>query len=236
MSPRVLIAEDEAAIADAITYALRAEGFEVEAVADGEAALEAARADAYDVLVLDLMLPGISGIEVCRRLRAKSAIPILMLTARTAEVDRVLGLEAGADDYVQKPFSMAELISRIRAMIRRRDLDLGDHARLTVGDLELDLHQHSAKLGGEDVQLTPSEFKVLAMFAREPDRIFSRRQLMQHLWESSYVGDLRAGDVHIANLRRKLEADPAHPVRLVTVRGVGYKLVANVSKRSPISG
>jgi two-component system, OmpR family, response regulator RegX3 len=225
MSSRVLIAEDEQAIADSIAYALRSEGFDVKAVADGETALAEARSDGYDVLVLDLMLPGISGIEVCRRLRAESAIPIVMLTARTSEVDRVMGLDAGADDYVPKPFSMAELVSRIRAILRRRELDLGERGQLRVGGLEVDLQRHVAKVDGDELDLTPSEFKLLTLFAREPDRVFSRRELMQHLWNSSYVGDLRAGDTHIANIRQKIEHDPAQPTRLVTVRGVGYKLV-----------
>lgn len=226
MRARVLIAEDDEAISASISYALTAEGFEVLAVGDGEAALEAARSNGYDLLLLDLMLPGMSGIEVCRRLRSESAIPILMLTARTSEVDRVLGLEAGADDYVAKPFSMPELISRVRAIIRRQELDLGKGVRLRVGGLEVDLDRHIARIDGKDLSLTPSEFKLLSLFMRAPERVFSRRELMQHLWDSTYVGDLRAGDVHIANLRQKIESDPACPKRLVTVRGVGYKLLA----------
>ena len=220
MSKRVLIAEDEPAIADAVVYALRAEGFDTDAVEDGEAALEAVRADGYDVLVLDLMLPGISGLEVCRRLRTESAIPILMLTARTSETDRVLGLEAGADDYVPKPFSMPELVSRVRAIVRRRELDLGQ-THMKVGGLEVDVRSHSVVVDGQPVQLTPSEFKLLALLAGNPERVFSRRELMQHLWDSSYVGDQRAGDTHVANLRRKIGA-----TRIVTVRGLGYKLAA----------
>ena len=221
MSPRILVAEDEAAIADSVAYALRSEGFEVDTVENGESALAAARADGYDVLLLDLMLPDVSGMEVCRRLRAESAIPILMLTARTAEVDRVVGLDAGADDYVVKPFSMPELISRVRAILRRRELDRAEPTALRVGSLTLDVARHTATLNGEPVSLTPSEFKLLMLFARHPDRVLSRRELMQHLWDSSYVGDQRAGDAHIVNLRRKLGRE-----RLVTVRGVGYKLVA----------
>jgi two-component system response regulator RegX3 len=217
----VLIAEDEASIADSVAYALRGEGFEVDTVADGESALEAADADGYDVLVLDLMLPGVSGMEVCRRVRAVSAIPILMLTARTAEVDRVVGLDAGADDYVVKPFSMPELISRVRAILRRRELDRAEPVALRVGSLTIDIARHTATLDGEPVRLTPSEFKLLTLLARHPERVFSRRELMQHLWESSYVGDQRAGDAHIVNLRRKIGRE-----RLATVRGIGYKLVA----------
>jgi DNA-binding response OmpR family regulator len=218
MTKKVLIAEDEPAIADAVAYALRAEGFAVDAVRDGEAALEAAHCDGYDVLVLDLMLPGISGIEVCRRLRTASAIPIIMLTARTAEVDRVLGLEAGADDYVVKPFSMPELVSRVRAILRRRDLDLGD-IEMKAGGLEVDVKRHTVSANGKPVRLTPSEFKLLELLAREPERVFSRRELMEHLWDSSHTGDQRAADTHMANLRRKIG-----PERIVTVRGLGYRL------------
>jgi DNA-binding response OmpR family regulator len=221
MSPKVLIAEDEPAIADSVAYALRGEGFEVDTVEDGESALDAARADGYDVLVLDLMLPGVSGMEVCRRLRSESAIPIVMLTARVAEVDRVVGLDAGADDYVVKPFSMPELISRVRAILRRRQLDLSQPTELRVGALTVDVGGHTATVDGNPVRLTPSEFKLLTLFARNPERAYSRRALMQHLWDSSYVGDQRAGDAHIVNLRRKIGRE-----RLVTVRGVGYKLVA----------
>jgi len=215
---RLLIAEDEQSIADAVVYALRAEGYDVDSVGDGDAALNAVRANGYDMLVLDLMLPGVSGLEVCRRLRAESAIPILMLTARTAEVDRVLGLEAGADDYVPKPFSMPELISRVRAILRRRELDLGE-TRMNVGNLKVDVTRHEVVVDGKAVYLTPSEFKLLALLAREPERVFSRRELMEHLWDSRHVGDQRAVDTHVANLRRKIGAD-----RIVTIRGVGYKL------------
>jgi two-component system response regulator RegX3 len=217
----VLIAEDEPAIADSVSYALRSEGFEVEIVEDGEQALAAAQSDGYDVLVLDVLLPGLSGIEVCRRVRAESVVPIVMLTARTAEVDRVLGLEAGADDYIVKPFSMPELVSRVRAILRRRTLDLGASTELRVGGLVVDLSRHIATIDGESVALTLSEFRLLTLFAKDPERVFSRRELMQHLWDSTYVGDQRAGDTHVANLRRKIGAD-----RLLTVRGVGYKLVA----------
>jgi two-component system response regulator RegX3 len=224
---RVLVIDDEAAIRDALGYSLRAEGFDVDLLADGESGLAAALDDPYDVIVLDLMLPGVSGTDVCRRLRAESAVPIIMLTARGAELDRVLGLEIGADDYVTKPFSMAELIGRIRAIIRRRELDRpGAGEKLRVGSLELDPVRHEAKIHGEVKQLTPSEFKLLLLLAQEPERVFSRREIMQHLWDSDYVGDQRACDIHVSNLRQKLERDPANPERIVTVRGVGYKVAA----------
>lgn len=226
MSPRVLLVDDEPAIADAVSFALEAEGFDVDVLADGAAALAAAQGSRYDVVLLDVMLPKLSGLEVCRRVRAESDVPILMLSARDAELDRVLGLEIGADDYVTKPFSMAELIGRVRAILRRRDLDLGRGASSVreAGAVRVDLSRHSVTLDGRPVQLTPSEFKLLALLASAPSHVFSRREIMQHLWNSSYVGDERACDIHFSNLRRKLEVDPAHPQRLITVRGAGYKL------------
>jgi two-component system, OmpR family, response regulator RegX3 len=225
MRGRILIAEDETAIAEALEYALRAEGYEVEAIGDGARALEEARERSYDLLVLDLMLPSVPGMEVCRRLREESAIPIVMLTARDAEVDRVLGLEAGADDYVTKPFSIAEVVARVRALLRRRELDAGSGgAKLTVGDLDIDLVKHQATVPGHVVQLTAFELKLLALLAGDPERVFSRSEIMRHLWDSSYVGDERACDLHVSNIRRKIEEDPSEPRRLVTVRGAGYKL------------
>jgi two-component system response regulator RegX3 len=225
MAERILVAEDEAAIADAVEYALRSEGFEVNAVADGERALDEARRSAYDLLVLDLMLPNVPGLEVCRRLREESAVPILMLTARDAELDRVLGLEVGADDYVTKPFSMPELVARVRALLRRRELDSREGGvKLAVGDLEVDLVKHEARVGGEVVPVTAFELKLLALLASEPQRVFSRREIMRHLWDSDYVGDERACDLHVSNIRRKIEHDPTAPERLVTVRRAGYKL------------
>jgi two-component system, OmpR family, response regulator RegX3 len=224
---RVLLIDDEPAIRDAVGYSLRAEGYEVEVRDDGESGLDAALNDDYDVVVLDLMLPGISGSDVCRRIRAERTVPIIMLTARGGELDRVLGLEIGADDYVTKPFSMAELIGRVRAIIRRRDLDRTGHpGKLRIGSLELDPMRHEAAIDGVPKRLTPSEFKLVLMLGEQPERVFSRREIMQHLWDSEYVGDQRACDIHVSNLRQKLERDPTKPERIVTVRGVGYKLVA----------
>jgi two-component system, OmpR family, response regulator RegX3 len=225
MAERILIVEDEPAIAEALEYALEAEGFEVDAVDDGSVALEAARERDYDLLLLDLMLPGLAGAEVCRRLRSESAVPIMMVTAKDAELDRVLGLEIGADDYVTKPFSMPELLARVRALLRRRELDRGgENVRLSAGALTLDLVGHTASIGDETVPLTSFEFKLLALLASDPGRVFSRREIMRHLWDSDYVGDERACDLHVSNIRRKIERDPAEPERLVTVRGAGYKL------------
>ncbi|TML60728.1 MAG: response regulator transcription factor [Actinobacteria bacterium] len=227
MSERILVVDDEPAIVDAVTYALRASGFEVDTFGDGESALEAARANGYDVLVLDVRLPGLSGLEICRRLRDESDVPILILTAMDAEVDRVLGLEAGADDYVTKPFSVAELVSRVRAILRRRELDRASSGGVRrVGSLELDVNRHEVRIDGRTIRLTPSEFRLLAFLAQEPERVYSRREIMQHLWDSTYVGDQRACDIHVSNLRRKIEETPGRPQRLVTVRGVGYKLLA----------
>jgi two-component system response regulator RegX3 len=227
VAERILVVDDEPAIVDAVSYALKSEGFDVESRRDGEDALEAALQNRFDLLILDLRLPGLSGIEVCRRLRAASQIPILILSARDAEVDRVLGLEAGADDYVTKPFSLAELVSRVRAIFRRRNLDRSSgQAVRTIGGIRLDLFSHQVVVDERVIDLTPSEFRLLALFAGEPGRVFGRREIMQHLWDSSYVGDERACDVHVSNLRRKIERDPAHPTRVVTVRGAGYRLDA----------
>jgi two-component system, OmpR family, response regulator RegX3 len=228
----VLVVDDEPAITDAVAYALEREGFDVDVRADGEDAYRAARAHSYDVIVLDAMLPGLSGFEVCRRLRAESVVPIVMLTARDAEVDRVLGLEIGADDYVTKPFSMMELLGRIRAVLRRRELDteLGKRTEYVVGSLRIDLTRHLVTVGGETVRLTPSEYKLLCLLAAQPGRVFTRREIMQHLWESEYVGDERACDIHVSNLRRKIERNPEQRERLVTVRGVGYALQERVSE------
>jgi DNA-binding response OmpR family regulator len=224
---RVLVVDDEPALRDALGYALRQEGFEVETREDGDSGLAAALEEDVDLVILDLMLPGLTGTEVCRRLRAESPVPIIMLTAKTAEIDRVLGLEIGADDYVTKPFSMAELTGRVRAILRRRALDrtgVGGEVR-RAGSLELDPVRHRVRIDGEPIDLTPSEFRLLDFLAAEPERVFSRTEIMQYLWDSSYVGDQRACDIHISNLRRKVELDPSDPKRIVTVRGVGYKLV-----------
>jgi two-component system response regulator RegX3 len=224
---KILVVDDEPALRDTVSYALRQEGFEVELRPDGESGLSAALENGFDLVILDLMLPGLPGTEVCRRLRAESAVPIVMLTAKNAELDRVMGLEIGADDYVTKPFSMAELTGRIRAILRRRELDrsgVGEIRR--IGNLELDPVRHRVRVDEEQVALTPSEFRLLDLLAGDPDRVFSRKEIMQHLWDSSYIGDQRACDIHISNLRRKVEADPSDPKRIVTVRGVGYKLAA----------
>jgi two-component system response regulator RegX3 len=220
----ILIVEDEQAIADAIRYSLVREGYEVDVVADGESAV-AADVERYDMVLLDLMLPKLPGYEVCRRIRERSVVPIVMLSARIAEADRVLGLEVGADDYVSKPFSMPELVGRVRAILRRREMDRGEaRATLRVGGLELDLVDRTARVDGREIELTPTELRLLALLAGEPGRPFTRREIVQHIWRSTHVGDQRTCDVHVKNVRQKLERDPARPDLLVTVRGVGYML------------
>jgi two-component system, OmpR family, response regulator RegX3 len=227
VSETILLVDDDAGVRDVVAFTLRREGFEVDEERDGPSALESGRSGRYSLVVLDVMLPGLSGVEVCRALRAESDVPILMLTARDAESDRVLGLELGADDYVTKPFSSAELLSRVRAILRRRELDRAGSATVReLGGLRIDLGRHEVLVDGERVHLTLSEFKVLALLAEQPDAVVSRRELMQHLWASDHVGDEHACEVHISNLRRKIERDPTQPERLVTVRGSGYKLVA----------
>ena len=221
----VLVVDDDPGVLDVVAFTLRREGFDVDEERDGAKALDAARARDYDIVILDVMLPQMSGTEVCRALRAESDVPIVMLTARDAERDRVVGLDVGADDYVTKPFSSAELLSRVRAILRRRELDRATAVR-SLGGLRLDLGRHQVTVDGEPVRLTLSEFKVLALLAERPESIVSRRELMQHLWASEHVGDEHACEVHISNLRRKIERDPTRPERLVTVRGSGYKLVA----------
>ena len=225
--PSVLVVDDDPGVLDVVAFTLRREGFDVDEERDGRTALDAARARDYDIVILDVMLPEVSGTEVCRALRAESDVPIVMLTARDAERDRVLGLELGADDYVTKPFSSAELLSRVRAILRRRELDraVGGGALRRLGGLQIDLGRQQVTVDGVAVRLTLSEFKVLALLAERPDAVVSRRELMQHLWASEHVGDEHACEVHISNLRRKIERDPSQPERLLTVRGSGYKLV-----------
>jgi two-component system response regulator RegX3 len=226
VNERILVVDDAEAILDAVSDALAAEGFQVQGASDGIAALEAAEAEPFDLVILDLMLPGLSGTEICRRLRAESPVPIMMLTARDAEADRVLGLEIGADDYITKPFSEVELLSRVRAILRRRELDrMGDSTIRRLGALSIDVVKHEVVVDGRPVALSPSEYKLLALLAEQPERVFTRREIMQHLWQSTYVGDERACDAHISTLRKKIERDPTHPERILTVPGFGYKLI-----------
>ena len=224
MSPaRILLVEDEPAISDAVAYALEQEHYRVEALGSAVAALERVRQGAPDLIVLDLMLPDGSGLDVCRELRAESDVPIIMLTARVSEVDRVLGLEVGADDYVVKPFSVAELVGRVRALLRRRELDrAGAGATVVAGGLRIDAVRHEVTVDGRAVSLTPAELRLLTRLAGDPERAFSRDELMQTLWDTS-TGASRACDTHVLNLRRKLDGSG---VTIETVRGFGYRLHA----------
>jgi DNA-binding response OmpR family regulator len=220
----VLFADDELTIREAVAYALRVEGVKVRTYDTGTGALDAARDRSFDLVILDVMLPDISGLEICRRLRASSGVPVMLLTARDTEADLVLGFEAGADDYVKKPFSMTELVIRVRAMLRRQELDRAIGQRIvSVGDLSIDLARHEVRVNGEHVRLTPTEVRLLTLLASD-DRAYSRREILEHVWETMFVPDERSCDVHVANLRRKIEDDPAHPKRVLTVRGVGYRL------------
>jgi DNA-binding response OmpR family regulator len=206
-------------------YALETEGFAVSTAADGVAAVELAAENSFDLVLLELGLPKLSGFEVCRRIRLLSSVRIVILSAAGGEVDRVRSLEMGADDFLGKPISATELTARIRAMLRRRELDQGGQGAVRrVGGLTIDLGRHEVKLAGELVQTTRSEFKLLALLSEAPGRAYSRTEIMRELWQSDYVGDARSCDLHITNLRRKLEADPAFPQRILTVRGYGYKL------------
>jgi two-component system response regulator RegX3 len=222
MSGNVLLARATAGCP--LAGALREEGFAVDVCDAGTPVVETARAGEYALLILDPAFPGAGGLEGCRRVRGESDVPIVIVTARDSEADRVLGLEAGADDYVGEPFSLPELVSRVRAILRRRRLDLEPRLVRRVGDLELDFASHQASRDGRPLPLTPSEFRLLAYLSSEPGRAFSRRDILRHLWRSDYVGDDGACKAHISNLRQKLEADPAHPSHVVTVRGVGYAL------------
>jgi two-component system response regulator RegX3 len=193
---------------------------------DGEEALEKARAKHFDIVILNVMMPRLFGTDLCRTLRAESDVPIILLSARDGELDRVLGLELGADDYVTKPFSMPELVSRARTLLRRRELDRATAGAVRqVGDIRIDFARHQVSLDGQAVHLTSSEFRLLTLLAEEPERVYSRREIMEHLWQSPYVGDERACDIHVSNLRGKIEGDPRNPLRLLTVRGIGYTLV-----------
>ena len=219
---RVLVVEDEPAIRDSIVYALEREQAIVTAVETAAAALTAAAETSPDVVVLDLMLPDGSGLDVCRSLRARSDVPIIMLTARSTEIDRVIGLEVGADDYVVKPFSILELVSRVRAQVRRRALDRNPRETvLHAGDLELDLVRQEARVAGRQVALTPAEMRLATVLASAPDRAYTRDELMTELWGANLAGASRACDTHILNLRRKLDGSTAS---IETVRGVGYRL------------
>ncbi len=221
MKGHLLVVDDDLALAEMLGIVLRGEGFEVTHVADGNAALPALRQVRPDVVLLDVMLPGIDGLEVCRRIRAESDVPIVMLTARTDTLDVVAGLESGADDYVVKPFKPQELIARVRARLRRGDDAAAE--RLTIGDLTIDVAGHSVHRGEEVLALTPLEFDLLVALARRPWQVFTREVLLEQVWGYRHAGDTRLVNVHVQRLRSKVEQDPDNPRVVVTVRGVGYK-------------
>lgn len=224
---RILIVEDEPALSDPLDFLLRREGFDTEVVSDGREALVAFDRAAADLVLLDLMLPGLPGTEVCRELRNRSTVPIIMLTAKDSEVDIVVGLELGADDYVTKPYSSRELLARIRAVLRRRVEVLDDdEAVLEAGPVRMDVERHSVSVRGDEVPMPLKEFELLELLLRNAGRVLTRGQLIDRVWGSDYFGDTKTLDVHIKRIRSKIEKDPSQPEMLVTVRGLGYRFEA----------
>lgn len=227
MAQTILVVDDEARIVKLVRDYLERAGFDVIAAPDGEAALRLARRQQPDLIVLDLMLPGVDGLDVCRRLRREGGVPIIMLTARVEEADRIVGLELGADDYVTKPFSPGELVARVRATLRRANGQLGPTTVVRAGDVELNTAALTAEFAGRPVDLTPTEFQLLATLVRQPGRIFSREQLLKAVHGVAFDGFDRSVDSHIKNLRRKIEPDVRRPRYIQTVYGVGYRFVEN---------
>lgn len=224
---KTLVVEDDRNLLDTLRYNLRKEGHDVVTAVDGAEALAVARRDKPGLIILDIMLPKLSGFEVCRILRKEMTTPILMLTAKDEEIDKVVGLEIGADDYMTKPFSMRELLARVGAMLRRSEMAVGPTVAaevLIIDDLEIDVARHRASLGGAMLELTPKEFDLLIFLAKNKGFVFSREQLLEKVWGYDFAGDTRTVDVHIRWLRQKIEREPTEPERLVTVRGTGYKL------------
>jgi DNA-binding response OmpR family regulator len=226
-APRILLADDEQSVQTLLSYPLRKDGYEVVQASDGREALARFSETTFDLVVLDVMMPRMDGLEVCRRLRAKSTVPIIMLTAKAEEIDKVLGLELGADDYITKPFSMREFRSRVKATLRRagmaRDPQEPEDETLEAGELQVDFAKRTVRVRGEDVQTTYVEFEILAALARNPGRVFTRDMLLTRVWGDSAYRDPRTIDVHIRHLREKLELDAKQPEYLFTVRGVGYR-------------
>ncbi|MEX2275814.1 MAG: response regulator transcription factor [Actinomycetota bacterium] len=225
--PRILLVEDEEALVDSVRYNLEREGFAVSVAGDGRAALASFRSDPPALVILDLMLPELSGLDVCRAIRAESDVPIIIVTAKDAEADKVTGLELGADDYVTKPFSVRELISRVRANLRRskmRAVAVADDV-LVGGRVEMDVVRHEVRVGRDPVQFPPKEFELLETFLRRKGRLLTREFLIEEVWGPDYFGDTKTLDVHVKRLRRKIEDDPHRPVHLLTVRGLGYKFI-----------
>ncbi|HEY0575272.1 MAG TPA: MtrAB system response regulator MtrA [Pseudonocardia sp.] len=221
MKSRVLVVDDDPALSEMLSIVLRGEGFDTAVVSDGPRALPAVRELRPDVVLLDLMLPGMNGIDVCRAIRAESGVPIVMLTAKSDTVDVVLGLESGADDYVIKPFKPKELVARIRARLRRTDAEPAE--LLTVGEVNIDVPAHQVLRNGQPISLTPLEFDLLVALARKPRQVFTREVLLEQVWGYRHAADTRLVNVHVQRLRSKVERDPERPEVVLTVRGVGYK-------------
>ncbi|MEY3076395.1 MAG: hypothetical protein RLZZ131_521 [Actinomycetota bacterium] len=223
---KVLVVEDEESFSEALSFLLGKEGFVVDTAATGSQALAKFDKGSYDLILLDLMIPEVSGIEVCRAIRAKSQVPIIMLTAKDSEIDKVVGLELGADDYVTKPYSKSELVARIRAVLRRGTLAVNgdDHGVISVANIRMDVDRHQVSVAGQPIALPLKEFELLEFLMRNPGRVLTRTQLIDRVWGSDYVGDTKTLDVHVKRLRAKIEKDPANPVLIQTVRGLGYKL------------
>jgi DNA-binding response OmpR family regulator len=223
---RILLVDDEQAVQTLLTYPLRKEGYDVVGATDGQEALDRFAEQRFDLVVLDIMLPKLDGIEVCRRMRTRSQVPIIMLTAKGDEIDKVVGLEIGADDYITKPFSVREFRSRVKAALRRGDMagrgPVGEEP-IKAGELQIDPERRTCQVRGEQVELTYVEFEILSALASSPGRVFSREMLLEHVWGDSTYRDPRTVDVHIRHLREKLERDAKHPEYLFTVRGVGYR-------------
>ncbi len=224
---RILLVEDEIALSDPLSFLLEREGYEVEVAADGPAAIAAFDQNGADLVLLDLMLPGLPGTEVCREIRTRSTVPIIMLTAKDSEIDIVVGLELGADDYVTKPYSTRELLARIRAVLRRRiEVEDFDEAILEGGRVRMDVDRHTVDVDGDAVPMPLKEFELLELLMRNPGRVLTRGQLIDRVWGSDYFGDTKTLDVHIKRIRSKIEVHPSDPVQLVTVRGLGYRFEA----------
>jgi two-component system response regulator RegX3 len=220
---RILVVEDEESFSDALSFMLRKEGFAISIATSGPDALEQFDRDPADLILLDLMLPGMSGTDVCRALRARSRVPIIMVTAKDSELDKVLGLELGADDYVTKPYSSRELVARIRAVLRRNVEEVADSHVIESGPVRIDLDRHEVRIDGQPISLPLKEFDLLEYLVRNAGRVLTRGQLIDRIWGSDYVGDTKTLDVHVKRLRSKVESEPGHPVHLLTVRGLGYK-------------
>lgn len=226
--PTILLVEDEENYREPLAFSLQRDGFTVIEAEDGVAAVEAFNAnDSIELVLLDLMLPRMSGTEVCRHIRRSSAVPVIMLTAKDSEVDKIVGLEIGADDYVTKPYSYRELVARMNAVLRRTQSAPADDEQLQAGRVEMDVDRHEVRVDGEPVTMPLREFELLELFLRNPDRVLTRGQIIDRVWGADYVGDTKTLDVHVKRLRSKVETDPSSPQLLTTVRGLGYKLVTN---------